>query len=104
MRKKKYKPKFAVLCRLVDCEDDFGLFLYEGDRPMTFDTSGAARVAMKRDYRMFAESYDAKWSVDGKDHCKKIVRPDEILIDVPIWDGENQRESWIHARWKIVSL
>ena len=113
MRKmpRKLKPKFAVLCRLIDCEDDWGVFRLRnggidsdeyGDG--TFDTAGSARAAMRKDYKNFALSYDAHWSVDGKDHCKRTVLPNEISIDVPIWDGENQKDSWIRARWKIVSI
>lgn len=69
-----------------------------------FSRIADARKAMKADYESFGESYDAEWSADGKDHCKRKVSKDEISIDVPIWDGENERESWIHARWKIVKL
>ena len=113
MRKspKKLKPKFAVLCRLIDCEDDWEVFLLGNGGigldvcgKETFDTVGAARAAMKRDYNTFATSYDAHWSVDGKDHCRRAVSKDEISIDVPIWDAENQKDSWIRARWKIVSI
>lgn len=109
---RKLKHKFAVLCRLVDCEDDWGVFLLGKsctglgmyDFEETFDTKGAARAAMKKDYKNFAEPYDAHWSADGKDHCKRTVLPDEISIDVPIWDAENQKDSWIRARWKVVEI
>ena len=109
---RKLKPKFAVLCRLVDCEDDWGVFLLgkDGiffdmhDDAETFDTEGAARAEMKKDYKYFALSYDAHWSVDGKDHCKRTVSKNEISIDVPIWDVENKKDSWIRAKWKIVSI
>ena len=103
----KYKKKYAVMCRLVDCEEDWGIFLLCGEQdnePLTFDTLPAARKAMKEDYKFFAESYDAEWTSDGKDHCKRNVGKDEISIDVPIYDAENEKESWIHAKWKIVEL
>ena len=106
MKIKKYKPKFAVLCRMIDCEDDWSLFLL-GDfweNPEVFDTRGAARKAMKRDYIDTAESYDALWSRDGKDPCRRTVLPDEISLDVPIYDAENDRESWLRLRWKVVGL
>lgn len=111
MKRKRYKPKYAVLCRLIDCEDDWGLFLLSDDgfligdaSPKVFDTRAEARRAMRRNYRESAESYDAEWSVDGKDHCVRKVLPDEIALDVPIWDGENERDSWIRMRWEIVKL
>lgn len=104
MKIKKYKPKFAVLCRMIDCEDDWGLFLLGDDNPEVFDTRGAARKAMRRDYRSVSESYDASWSANGKDPCVRNVLPDEISLDVPIYDAENDRESLIRLRWKVVSL
>jgi len=111
--KMRYKSKYAILCRLVDCEEDWGLFLRGSDSkpqdgpygdPVTFDSLREARVFMKADYALFAESYDAEWSANGRDPCRRKESKDEISIDVPIWDGENGRESWIHARWKIVKL
>jgi len=104
MKIKKYKSKFAVLCRMIDCEDDWGLFLLGATHTDVFDTRGAARKAMKRDYIGTAESYDASWSRDGKDPCKRTVLPDEISLDVPIYDAENDRESWLRLRWKVVEL
>lgn len=104
MKIKKYKPKFAVLCRMIDCEDDWGLFLLGDDNPKVFDTRGAARKAMRLDYRSVSESYDALWSRHRKDLCIRIVRPDEISLDVPIHDAENDIESWIRLRWKVVEL
>ena len=104
MKIKKYKPKFAVLCRMIDCGEDWGLFLLGDDDPKVFDTRGAARKAMKRDYIDTAESYDASWSRGGKDPCKRTVLPDEISLDVPIYDVENDRESWLGLRWKVVEL
>lgn len=104
MKIKKYKPKFAVLCRMIDCEDDWGLFLLGDVDPMVFGTKGAARKAMKRDYIDVAESYDASWCKDGKDPCKRTVLPNEISLDVPIYDAENDIESWLRLRWKIVEL
>lgn len=101
MKIKKYKPKFAVLCRMVDCEEDWGLFLLD---KKVFDTKGAARKAMKRDYIDLAESYDASFSRDGKDPCRRIVSPDEISLDVPIYDVKNDMESWLRLRWKVVEL
>lgn len=112
MRKspRKLKHKFVVLCRIVDWEDDDVFLLGNGGIDFnaydkeTFDTAGAARAAMKKDYNAFAATYDAHWSVDGKDHRKRTVLPNEISIDVPIWDAENQKDSWIRAMWKIVSI
>lgn len=104
MKIKKYKPKFAVLCRLIDCEDDWGLFLLGDDDPKVFDTRGAARKAMKRDYIDTAESYDASCSRDGKDPCRRIVRSDEISLDVPIYDAANEMESLDRFRWKVIEL
>lgn len=106
----KCKTKYMVICRLVDCEEDFGLFPLlkdtkeeDGDIEV-FDTVTEARKAMKKDYEYFAESYDAEQSVDGKDHCKRNVGKDTIEIKVPVWDGENDRDSWIVAKWAIVGL
>ena len=106
MKIKKYKPKFVVLCRMIDCEDDWGLFLLsdDNDTPDVFDTRGAARKAMRRDYRSMSEYYDASWSAIGKDPCVRNVLPDEISLDVPIYDAENDIESWIRLRWKVVDL
>ena len=104
MKIKKYKPKFAVLCHMIDCEEDWGLFLLGDDDPKVFDTKGAARKAMKRDYIYAADSYDASWSKDGKDPCRRTVLPDEMSLDVPIYDAENGRESWLRLRWKVVGL
>jgi hypothetical protein len=104
MKIKKYKPKFAVLCRMIDCDDDWGLFLLGDCDPMVFDSKGAARQAMKRDYADVAESYDASWSRDKKDLCRRTVRPDEISLDVPIYDADNDIESWLRLRWRVVSL
>ena len=102
----KYKKKYAVMCRLVDCEEDWGLFILNDDfsKPLTFSRIADARKAMKADYKSFSESYDAEWSCDGKDHCRRNVGKDEISIDVPIRDAENEKDSWIRARWKIVGL
>ena len=104
MKIKKYKPKFAVLCRMIDCKEDWGLFLLGDDNPMVFDTKSAARKAMKRDYMRTAESYGASWRSGCKDPCKRTVLQDEISLDVPIYDAENDIESWIRLRWKIVDL
>lgn len=104
MKIKKYRPKFAVLCRMVDCEEDWGLFLLGDDDPKVFDTKGAARKAMKRDYIALAESYDASLSRDGKDPCRRIVSPDEISLYIPIYDVKNDMESWLMLKWKVVEL
>lgn len=96
----RYKKKYAVLSRLVDCEEDWGLFVTYKD----FATIKEARSSMKKDYRRFCESYDDEWTCDGKDRCRRVVKKDEISIDIPIWDGENAKDSWIRARWKIVAL
>lgn len=100
----RYKKKYAVLTRLVDCEDDWGIALLAESPLKDFSTIKEARSAMKKDYRRFCESYDAEWTCDGKDHCRRMVNKDEISIDVPIWDGENEKDSWIRVRWKIVAL
>lgn len=102
----KCKKMYMVLCRLVDGEEDFGLFPLCGDndKPMEFSRVADARKAMKKDYERFAEDYDAAWTIDGTDHCKRSVGANAITIDVPVWDGENGRDSWIRAKWKIVSL
>lgn len=101
------RPKYAVLCRLVDCEDDWGLWLMgrnDSEGHVEFESVAEARKAMKTDYEGMSESYGADWTVDGKDHCVRKVGRDEISLDVPIWDGENDRESWIRARWKVVKI
>ena len=106
----KCKTKYMVICRLVDCENDFGLFPLcsdergSRDEVRVFDTVTEARKAMKADYETFSESYDADMSVDGKDHCKRKVGKDTIEIKVPVWDGENERDSWIVAKWAVVGL
>lgn len=106
----KYKPMYGILCRLVDCEEDFGLFMFRGDgkyaKELSFGRMSDAKKAMWEDVRKFSESYGAEWTVDGKDHCRRTIKDGGkfVSIDVPIWDGENQRDSWIHARWKIVKL
>ena len=108
----KCKKKYMIICRLVDCEEDFGLFpllkdMKKGDGDIAvFDRIADARKAMWADCKSFEEPYDVVWSADKKNHCKKTIRDDgrEISISVPIYDGENERESWIHAKWKIVEL
>ena len=106
----KCKKKYMVICRLVNCEVEFGLFpllkdMKEEDRDIAvFDTVTEARKAMKKDYEDFAETYDAEQSVDGKDHCKRKIGKDIIEIKVPIWDGENDRDSWSVAKWAVVGL
>ena len=102
----KYSTKYAVICRLVDCEEDWGLFTLndDSDKPLVFSRIADARRVMKDNYKSFSESYDAEWSCDGKDHCKRNVRKDEISIDVPIYDAENEKDSWIVARWSVVGL
>jgi hypothetical protein len=89
---------------MIDCEEDWGLFLLGDDNPKVFGTKDAARKAMKSNYIDTAESYGASWSRDGKDPCKRTVLPDEISLDVPIYDAENDRESWLRLRWKVVCL
>jgi len=98
-----------IICRLVDCEEDWGLFPFvdkDTVDPVVFDKLMDARRAMCADCKSFESSYDVSWSADGKNHCKKTVSEDglEISVSIPIWDGENQRDSWIHAKWKVVSL
>lgn len=104
MKIKKYKPKFAVLCRMIDGDDDWGLFLLGDVDPLVFGTKGAARKAMKRDYIDVAASYDWSWSRDRKDPCRRIVRTDKISLDIPIYDAENDIDSWLRIRWEVVSL
>ena len=104
MKIKKYKPKFAVLCRMIDCKDDWGLFLLGDTHVDVFDTRFEARNAMKRDYFGTSESYDALWSRYGKNPCKRAVLQDDISLDVPIYDAENDRESSLRIRWKVVEL
>ena len=104
MKTNKYKPKFAVLCRMIDCDDDWGLFLLGDDSTEVFDTRFEARKAMRRGYRSVSESYDASWSANGKDPCERTVLPDEISLDVPIYDAENNMEPWVGLGWKVVEL
>ena len=100
MKIKKYKPKFAVFCRVIDCQDDLDLmFLLGDDNPKVFDTRCAARKAMRRDYRM-----SVYLSESGKDTCVVNVLPDEISLDVPIYKSYKGRESIIRVRWKVVSI
>ena len=103
----KYKKKYAVIRHLVDCEEDWGVTPLCGEQdnePLSFDTPSAARKAMKEEYEEFNVTCDAVYSGDGKDHCKRNVGKDEISIDVPMYDAENDRDSWIRVRWKVVGL
>lgn len=99
--------RYAVLCRLVDCQEDWGLSLltpYDSTSPKTFNTKALARTEMKKDYGRLCESYSAEWSANEKDPCFRKVEKDEIYLRIPIWDGEKGEESYIHAKWKIVEL
>lgn len=102
------KTKYMVICRLVDCENDFGIFPLCDDstepKPREFDRVSDARKAMRRDYVNLMDALDVDWSEKSKKHCKRFVEKNFISIDVPIWDGENQKDSWVRARWTIVSL
>lgn len=105
MKKKtppKMKDKFAVVCHCVDCEDET-TFLLSGAE--CCKTITEARKLMKEDFGLMREEYSPVWSADGKtDPCTLKKDKDEIWFDVPIWDGENEKDSWIRCHWKIVKI
>lgn len=98
----KMKNVFTVLCHRIDCEDE-DTFVLEGAE--CCKTISEARKLMKADFNYMREVYSPEWSADGKiDPCTTRKEKDEIWFDVPIWDGENEKDSWIHCHWKVVKF
>lgn len=101
---KRLKPTYSVLCHRVDCGEEEVFFLDGAEHLPNYK---AARRLMLQDYRLMRESYSPEWTVDGKDHCvhgffPNRKDPKEILLFVPIWDGEREKESQISCHWSII--
>ena len=104
--KKKNSPKmknvYTVLCHRIDCEDE-ATFILEGAE--CCKTATEARKLMREDFNIMRDDYSPEWSADGKtDPCTVRKDKDEIWFDVPICDGEKQKDSWIHCHWKVVAF
>ena len=102
MKPPKTKPAYAVLCHRIDCEDE-DTFLLENAEACKTVTE--ARKAMRDDFKYMREEWSPEWSADGKtDPCFTRKEKDEIWFDIPVWDGENEKDSWIHCHWKVVKV
>lgn len=99
----KMKSAYAVLCHRIDCGDE-SVFLLEDGGEDSWPSVAKARKAMKKDYETMCDEYSPDWSADGKDPCNHAVTKDEIFMQVPIWDGEKEKDSWILCHWKIVQI
>ena len=98
----KMKNVYTVLCHIIDCEDENTFVLEGAERCKNISE---ARRLMREDFNDMRMAYSPCWSADGKtDPCTTMKEKDEIRFDVPIWDGENEKDSWIHCHWKVVAF
>ena len=96
------KESYMVVCHRIDCGDE-GTFVLEGAENLPSIVE--ARKIMQEDVEETCDYYDVDWSENGKTNsCTKKVAEDEIWLDVPIYNADEDREDWIRCHWKIVKI
>ena len=94
---------FVVLAKRDDC-GDVDVFPVEKDGKDFWKTFDEARAVMKDDYKKMSEDWTPDWSRSGRDLRKRRISRTSASFQVPVWDGERQRNGSITCKWRIVEI
>ena len=93
----------VVLANRDDC-GDVEVFQVEKDGKDFWETFAEARAVMKDDSETISEDWTPDWSRSGRDLRKRGISRTSARFQVPVWDGERQRNGSITCKWRIVEI
>ena len=94
---------FIVLAYRNAC-GDVEVFQVEKDGKDFWNTLDEARAVMKEEYETMSRVWTPDWSRSGRDLRKRRISRTSARFQVPVWDGERQRNGSITCKWRIVEI